>query len=222
MPFEHADEAQRLSEHYAQMYDAEILSLAAGADDLTDVAKQVLANELKKRGLTEEGSAPDERPGTAGYMPPPPAAWETPLGMSPDGESDDEPQDSHGFTWKTLLCECETREQAWQVFEVLRRAGVQSWIEAPQSYSLELSGQRVVVAADQLDPARAILQHPIPQDIIDESKMQIPEFETPTCPHCGAADPILEAVEGANAWSCDVCGAQWTDSAAAPEHSAGK
>jgi transposase-like protein len=41
--------------------------------------------------------------------------------------------------------------------------------------------------------------------------MQIPEFEPPVCPDCGAEDPLLEDVNPRNAWLCERCGKQWTD-----------
>ena len=35
-------------------------------------------------------------------------------------------------------------------------------------------------------------RRPIPKEIVEQSEMQIPEFEPPVCPKCGAADPVLE------------------------------
>jgi len=46
-------EWRRLSEHYAGMYDGELLELARGYKDLTELAQQVLRDEMKKRGLGE-------------------------------------------------------------------------------------------------------------------------------------------------------------------------
>jgi hypothetical protein len=44
-------ERHRLSELYAQMSDGELREIADDADDLTDVARQVLVEETGKRGL---------------------------------------------------------------------------------------------------------------------------------------------------------------------------
>ena len=44
-------EWQRLNELYREMGDGELEELDAGKADLTDVAKQVLRDEMKKRGL---------------------------------------------------------------------------------------------------------------------------------------------------------------------------
>jgi len=76
-----------------------------------------------------------------------------------------------------------------------------------------LSGPKVLVAADQLEEARQIAARPIPQDIIDDSRMKLPEFEPPTCQYCGAADPMLKGSEPCNQWVCEECGREWADAA---------
>jgi hypothetical protein len=213
-------EWQRLSEHYREMGDVELQELAAGITDLTETAQQVLRNEMNTRGLGEV-RAPQLAPSTrmrdtvadsevsadpffgAGYAPP------------ADGDEDHDA--AHDFSWKTELCECETTEQARQIQEMLRRAGIDSWVRNPGS-GWSISFPRVVVAADQLEEAVRIAQQPIPQDIIDDSKTEVPEFVLPRCPKCGAEDPVLEAVEPTNTWNCESCGASWSDPG--PESSA--
>ena len=55
------------------------------------------------------------------------------------------------------------------------------------SYSqFNQSVPRVLVPADRLDEARAIVARPIPKEIVEQSKMQLPEFDLPVCPKCGA------------------------------------
>ena len=95
---------------------------------------------------------------------------------------------------------------------MLRRAGIDSWIEAPENRGGR-EWPRVVVAADQLDEARAIAEQPIPQDILDEvnDAHSAREYEVPTCPQCGAPDPILESVEPSNNWLCESCEHTWSD-----------
>ncbi len=72
---------------------------------------------------------------------------------------------------------------------------------------------RVLVAADQLEQARDIAARPIPQEIIDESEADVPEFKPPVCPKCGAAEPVLEGVDPVNTWHCESCDYVWTDPA---------
>ncbi len=140
--------------------------------------------------------------------------------------TEDEDNGPHDYTWKTILCDCETSEQANQLCKALKQAGIESWIEGPGSQSpfanLELANPRVLVAADQLDQARAIIANPIPLEIIDQSESEEPEFIPPTCPRCGTNDPVLEGVDPGNTWRCEQCGEQWTDPASVAEDGAQK
>jgi len=216
-------EWQRLTEVYGKMYDGELLELAADSADLTEGARQVLGDEMRKRGLETSGPASNapERP----YFPAPPlmdSAVNMPESDRADSGEDEQESDlPHDYTWKTLLCECDGAEEAWQISEVLRQAGIESWIERQgRGYSVvSEAGMEgnipVVVAADQLDQARAIAARPIPQEIVEQSKMQTPEFEPPVCPTCGAGDPVLEGVDPVNSWRCEACGKEWSESATA-------
>jgi hypothetical protein len=205
MQIDQAAEWQRLTQLYREMWDDELLKLAADLSALTEMAQQVLRDELKLRGLGEAREAPER----SARPPIPQHDFGEAFAASEDSSDESGPQ--HEFTWKTLLCECDTREQAWQICELLKRASIESWIEAPRSHALELAGPRVVVAADQLEQARQIAAQPIPQDIIEESKMRLPEFEPPRCPRCGAEDPVLESVDPCNSWACESCGNEWTE-----------
>jgi tRNA(Ile2) C34 agmatinyltransferase TiaS len=88
-------------------------------------------------------------------------------------------------------------------------------VERSSSYTVhaefEEAPPRVLVAADEVEAARAILEQPIPADIVEESRLGVPEYEIPVCPRCGAADPLLESVDPVNQWTCEACGAEWQD-----------
>jgi hypothetical protein len=211
-----AEEWQRLTEYYREISDGELLELAADLADLTETAQQVLRGEMRNRGLDEPRAA-GETPANSDRPAPlrrvsfvDPYTGEIESSVPGVNREDDAPRE---FTWKTMLCECDDREQAWQIYEVLRRAGIESWIERPGSGIIY---PRVLVAADQLDEARAIAARPVPPEIVDQSRMEPPEFEPPKCPKCGAEDPVLESVEPANAWLCEACGNEWTDPPADP------
>jgi len=212
------EEWQRLSELYREKNEEELRELANDFTDLTETAQQVLRDEMRKRSMGDPGA-----PHVAQNHADSPHADPNPLatllhepqnhGYDPffGQEETDQP---HEYTWKTPLCECEDREEMWQLSEVLRRAGIESWIEQPGSrYSFGAVNPRLLVAADQLEQARTVATQPIPQEIIEQSKIDQPEFEPPPCPQCGAKDPVLQAVDPANSWLCEVCGKQWTDSA---------
>jgi hypothetical protein len=234
MPENPAADWQGLSEHYRSMYDEELENLAAEFDDLTETAKQVLRNELSSRGLPPPGtkpaapkSRPAVQPGTGSSEP---LRWsggfdalggmiQSP-GPSRSFDANDEGSSSSEFTWKTLLCECDTTEQAQQIREMLKRAGIESWIEQPGT-RWSVSSPRVVVAADQLEDAIELARRPIPQEIVDEIKTEMPEYEPPQCPDCGADDPVLESAEPTNSWLCEACGAQWQEPEIAAADAAG-
>ena len=218
-------ERQRLAAHYSAMYDGELLALAAGSDDLTDVAREVLEGELKNRGLEPErpqaGAAPrlEQRPVhpalndflNAGVTP---GMEEVPLssgsfpGIVPDSPAEEAAGQEAEFTWKTQLCECEEIAQARMLQIVLGRAGIESWVEGRHSMNGYL---RILVPADQLEAAREVAARPIPQEVIDELRQEVPEYDLPTCPACHAPDPVLEDVEPTNQWLCEGCGHRWSD-----------
>ena len=216
MQINQAEEWQRLTEHYRGMLDGELEQLAESFGDLTETAQQVLRNELRNRGLDEPGA-----PKTAARYNAPPTPSRFASDVDPDADvgqqarpdEDEEGESPKDYTWKTLLCECDTSAAAYQLKKVLQRAGIDSWVEVPGSsrYSFGLSSPRVVVAADQLEQAIEIANQPIPKEILEASKIEVPAYVPPTCPKCGAEDPVLESAEPTNAWLCEACGAQWSD-----------
>ncbi len=202
-----AEDWRRLTDLYRGMDELELRELATDFANLTGMAQQVLRDELRRRGLSLPLTQGEVL--LNGVPLPRPRAFVMPA------DADTKRDFPVECTWKTLLCECNEPEQAWQMCEVLRQAGIESWIEGPGLYSphaeLDLTNPRVLVAADQLDEARLIAARPIPAEIVELSKMKLPDFEPPPCPRCGAQDPLLEAVHACNVWRCEVCGQQWRD-----------
>jgi hypothetical protein len=209
------EEWRRLTTLYGEMGEVEIRELAGQINDLTPTAQQILRDEMRKRGM------PDERPPGPSFASLSPQFVRDNRTLShfvpesgetePLGEADDNrPLD---FSWKTLLCECTDLPQARAISRVLMGAGIESWIERPRQYYVEPSNARVVVAADQLEHARQVLEQPVPQAILDEEweVQEAPAYELPVCPKCHAADPTLESVEPSNSWLCESCGHTWTD-----------
>jgi len=202
------EEWQRLTAHYRGMLDGELEQLADSFGDLTETAQQILRSELRTRGLDEPGT-----PKTARYSEPR-SSSRFAGAVDPD-EGDDSPKD---YTWKTPLCDCDTSAQAYQLKEVLRRAGIESWVEGARAGGFP----RILVAADQLDEAIGIANQPIPLDIIEEFRIEVPAYVPPTCPHCGAEDPVLEGAEPTNLWLCEACGRQWSDPEAESDRNPGQ
>ena len=213
-----AEDWRGLAERYRAMFDGELEELADGFADLTPTAQEVLRGEMTSRGLG------DPRAEAAVTWPSAPVALAR-FASSVDPDADESSSESEGdaggneederpreFTWKTPLCACDSEGQAWEIHKALRRAGIDSWVERPGRD--RVSSLRVVVAADQLEAARAIAAQPIPQAILDEYNEETPEFVAPQCPACGADDPVLESAEPTNAWLCEACGKQWSEPAA--------
>ena len=207
-PFE---EWRRLTELYREMSDEELYELYASIADLTEQAQQILSDEMKSRGLKRQSASGQETKLTGYSLAPLPDPY-GPFPMADDGaEENDLPRE---YTWKTPLCDCDDGEYAGQLQAALRAAGIDSWIEgAGYRVAAEMLNPRILVAADQLEQALEIASRPIPQAIREQSKMEIPEYEPPVCPKCGAEDPALESVDPVNSWLCENCGKQWTDAA---------
>jgi hypothetical protein len=215
------DERQRLAQLYSEKWDDELRVLAEDYADLTETAQQALRDEMKKRGLGDPSTPP---PVVVPALPANPTRDTPDLDdFDADSEGAEEPSEDepeHEYTWKTPLCDCETQEQAWQLREVLRRNGIESWIEGGNRYTWDLGRARILVAADQLEQARTLAAQPIPQDVVDEWNAQQNDpdvFEAPHCPSCGAEDPVLASVEPVNTWQCEVCGREWSDEAGGKE-----
>jgi hypothetical protein len=207
-------EWQRLTEYYGGRVDEELLELAADFEGLTDVAQQVLRDELKKRHLPPPGS---RDPRTSKKIGTP--VWKHPAAYA-DPVAEPEPSDESAseYTWKVVLCECNEREDAADLMAALERAGIGSWYDGPNSpFSSLRYGPRVLVGADDLEAAQMVMQRPIPQDIHDQTRTPVLDFETPNCAKCGAADPLLESVDPSNTWFCENCGARWNEPLSASE-----
>lgn len=208
------EEWRRLTAHYAGMLDGELLQLARDYSDLTEVARQVLRDEMLKRGLGDP-LKPEELQQTSGRL-----RFERGIELDGAGTDEEGGEKAIEYTWKTELCECDTSDQAWQVRETLSRANIQSWLFDPRRETamrfLDRTPYRILVAADQLDEARVIVAQPIPQDIVEESQIEIPEYETPGCPGCGDREPTLLEADPVNRWGCDVCGKEWMEATTSP------
>jgi hypothetical protein len=218
MPQDPMEEWRRLTTLYSEMGDVEIREFAAQINDLTDTAQRILRDELKKRGLSEKSprstsSAWESVDDSAQVH------WDSEEDSSQNADGDVPATGSVEYTWKTGLCRCDSIDEAAQRGEMLRRAGVESWVQRPGTrfvvpwLELGVGDIQLNVPADQLEEARAVIAQPIPQNIIDQLKEQdsAPAYELPACPKCKAEDPILESVEPSNNWLCESCGYTWSD-----------
>jgi hypothetical protein len=208
------EEWRRLTTLYSEMGDIEIRDLVDQINNLTPNAQQILRDELKKRGISEKSSEQDVRsPDSADSL----IHWD---GREDSDLDPDNEVVAREYTWKTGLCRYDSIDEVAQRCEMLSRAGIETWVQRPESrFNIPwidgpgVGDIQINVAADQLDQARSVIAQPIPQDIIDQLKREeeAPAYEIPICPKCKAEDPILESVEPTNNWLCESCGYTWSD-----------
>jgi len=203
----------RFAAHYTTLSDDELLDLADDMESLTAGAQLALGQELERRGLGTMRAiteAQDEEESDA--------LTRAEERMAEEEDADE--QSTRGeYTWKVELAEYDTRLEAVQRIEMLRRAGIESWFLSPAAYFADPYAQpatyRITVAADQREEAQGVIAHPVPADIVEQSQAAAPEFEMPRCPKCHTADPVLIDTEPTNKWLCESCGHEWSEPAAA-------
>jgi hypothetical protein len=209
------EEWRRLTTLYGEMGDVEIRELANQINDLTPNAQQILRDEMKKRGLTDNPRPlMTNRAENNAFV-----HWQREEGTAADTDQNIADDVSGDYTWKTALWRCDSMDEAAARCEVLRRAGIECWIQRPGArfvvpwLETGVGDIQINVAADQLDQAQSIVGRQIPQDIFDQIKEEqaAPIYELPSCPKCRNEDPTLESVEPSNNWLCESCGYVWSD-----------
>lgn len=193
-------EWQRCKQHYLGLSVDELEILAADYEDLTSIARQALREEMRSRGMGDPGSethAPTNEDASNEDV------FNNPLLTEAEARAQNAPASN---AWWVTAYETADREQAEQYAIMLSDVGVESrWRKDPFGANI------LEVAADQADEARRVLAQPIPQAVIDESKIKVPEWVMPKCPQCGIEEPTLMGTEPSNQWHCDACGNEWTD-----------
>jgi hypothetical protein len=186
------EEWHRLSALYSEMSDVELVELRDAFDDLTDVAQDVLRDELKKRQL-----------------------WEVKSSAEPSADEqvqDAGPSSSEHLRLGVTVGTYDTTNEAKLAGYVLELAGIEA-VVADASGSFDLPIPVVRVAPEDAERAAALLAQPIsPETRAEfEATINLPDFEVPQCPQCKSEDVLLEAVEPNNQWVCDDCGHSWED-----------
>jgi hypothetical protein len=99
-------------------------------------------------------------------------------------------------------------ENAYLAQSILRSAGIESMV--PSSEISAIDTPRLIVAPDDANAAQRILTSA--RLVASEAGSDGPDaFVEPTCPNCGAPDPLLESVEPTNQWRCEACNHLWSD-----------
>ena len=196
-----AAQYQELIALYASYGDEELLALARGMSDLTEMAQEALRGEISRRGL--EVSSQDR--------------------AEPRMPSEDDLADLRAFAALApaeCVFEYEDGRGASAASLALQEAGIQSIVLQPDGSWADARGPRVVVSPEDAEEAATLLSQPLAERFTREVEESAPEeFAVPMCPKCGSYETLLDAVDPANQWRCDDCGHDWLEEDLSQENS---
>ena len=181
---------QRLTRLYREMSEAELIRLQDNSDRLTDMARDILTNEMSSRNM----------------------AWRSqPAAASFEPQTDEMLIQDFGLLAPSeCVWEFAEREDAQAAGEMLTAEGLTCQVILPRAEKLDMTAPRVAVLPTDLEKARVLLSKPIPEEFRISVRTQ-DSFTAPSCSRCGCLDPLLESVEPVNEWRCEVCGNVWRD-----------
>lgn len=191
----------RLSEHYRQMSDGELLILLRQKSELTDLAQQALQQEISRRDLKlTQNAAVKTRP-----EPPP----------NPVYDEDRQPVEI-ATVWSL--------SDALQLQWLLDRAGIPFFMGDEKATGVDTvtsdfgQGISVKVMSIAIPWVQGVMQAYEPKD--DRTPKAEEMGEAPMrCPKCHSEEVVLEQMvpdvdgreEARYEWTCDACGYQWVD-----------
>ena len=201
-----ATEWRRLSELYLRMADGELLALARKQSELTDVAQDALANEMRFRKLKLEAEAPVEPPKPVGEL---------------DPAYDEERK-------PVLIRTVWSLADALQIQQLLDRAGIPFFMGSEMATGVDTVTSNFAAGADV-----KIMSIGVPwawQALLDYEPMNEPAAEQQPepaelpvkCPRCHSTEVVFENLIGEEPktekdspqqfqWACDSCGHRWTE-----------
>jgi hypothetical protein len=185
-----AKEWHRLYVLYEEMGDPELQEMAEAFAGLTEIAQDVLREEMRRRGLGEPQSHA--------------ASVAIRKNAAPAIESGKE-----NLSW--VLREAADSRALAEMQASLEAAGIRSDIVLPQDNYYRTSYPQLQVAENDAERAEEILTHPQLRAIFPEQEDEIEDFQLPQCKSCGAYDLLLESVEPFNVWLCEECGEKWSE-----------
>ena len=239
-----AGEWLRLSEHYRGMTDGELIAIARDRSQLTEIAQQILAQELSQRKLDVEAEKLRGETGTrdqdAARNPHPNVAKNAPLASHPgwgthpvDHDTGDSAYAGDPYAEDRKLVEILTvwsLRDALQVESILNRAGIPFFIGEEKATSVDSGtmnfseGVSVKVMRIAWPWALQALAHYEPKDAPEWAKQAWEKEVAVHCPRCRSKDIVFEElVKTANGappkfmWTCSGCGNEWLDDGVATE-----
>jgi DNA-directed RNA polymerase subunit M/transcription elongation factor TFIIS len=207
-----AGEWLRLSEHYRQLSDDELVDLARQTSELTDVAQQTLAQEIANRRL----KIPPEAP----------AAPRSPESQ-PDAAEDAESPYAEDREL-VVICTVWSLADALKVQSLLDTAGIPFYMGPEKAASVDAvtsnfaNGLSVEIMRVGVPWARQVLQQYFPADEPPEEKADESDNLAIHCPKCHSTEVVFEDLDRGREnsegkasskfkWTCDSCGHEWED-----------
>ena len=207
-----AGEWLRLSEHYRQLSDDELVGLARQTSELTDVAQQALAQEIANRRLK---IPPEEFAGPRSPEPQPDSAED---GESPYAEDRE----------LVVICTVWSLADAVKLQRLLDTAGIPFYMGPEKATGVDAvtsdfaNGLSVQIMQVGVPWARQVLQQYFPADEPPEKKAAESDTLAIRCPKCHSTEVVFEdLVRGLGdsegkppskfKWTCDSCGHEWED-----------
>jgi DNA-directed RNA polymerase subunit M/transcription elongation factor TFIIS len=202
-----ATEWRRLSEFYGRMCDDELLAIARQKSELTDVAQEALANEMRQRRLKVQPEEPPPRPPIPETLP-----------------------DSPYYEERRLveICTVWSLADAMQVQQLLDRAGIPFFMGPEKATGVDMvtsdfaKGVSVEIMNVGLPWARQALQFFEPANDPGPKQKEEPDEIPVRCPKCHSADVVFDSLTDKPPtsekdspqqyeWTCDSCGHRWKD-----------
>ncbi|HTS07312.1 MAG TPA: DUF2007 domain-containing protein [Candidatus Eisenbacteria bacterium] len=198
-------ERERLVESYREFSDGELEKIAGEADELTDVAREVLGSELARRGLKLE---------------------------SVEHRASDEMEIRHLVTLRTFrdLPEALLAKGSLESAGIECSLGDDNMVRLDWFYSNAIGGIKLLVRGDDVEAAEQLLTQPIPEHF---EVSEVGDFKQPRCPKCGSLDVNFQESDPAaylslavnvplpfrrRAWRCRSCNEEWeADEPSGPE-----
>ncbi len=207
-----AGEWLRLSEHYRQLSDDELVGLARQTSKLTDGAQQALAQEIANRRL----KIPPEEPA----VPPSP---------EPEPESAEDGESAYAEERELVdICTVWSFADALKLQRLLDSAGIPFYMGTEKARSVEAvtsnfaDGLSVQIMQVGVPWARQALQQYFPADEPADEKSDESDNLAIHCPKCHSTEVVFEDLDPGPEnsernpvakfkWTCDSCGHEWED-----------
>jgi hypothetical protein len=220
-------ERQRLLDYYSRQMDGRLEQIATQAAGLSELAREVLREELVRRGL----DVALLQPANIEEIPPPPAVVEPP----PEEPLGVEPSLSGEFEKRNLVTIRKFRDslEALMAQSRIESAGIETFLFDDNMARMDwfwsnlLGGIKLLVDTDEAEAANEILNQPIPDHFEVEG---FGDYQQPRCPQCQSLDISFEELDKAisyasiylvpfpvhrKGWICHSCSHTWKGDGAA-------